>query len=63
MSAFNRAEKLPKPKLGEMFTDVWATKTGDEIPAVIVSTVNLDLQKRFICFVESKNERSGAERD
>lgn len=38
MVAFQRAEKLPKPKLGEMFTDVWAVKPGDEVPAVIVST-------------------------
>ena len=37
MSAFQRAEKLPKPKLGEMFTDVWAVKKGEEAPAVIVS--------------------------
>lgn len=37
MSAFQRAEKLPKPKLGELFTDVWAVKKGEEAPAVIVS--------------------------
>lgn len=37
MHAFARAEKLPKPKLGEMFTDVWAVKKGEQVPAVIVS--------------------------
>ncbi|KAL7423651.1 hypothetical protein Q5752_001232 [Cryptotrichosporon argae] len=35
MRAFQRAEKLPKPKLGEMFSDVWATRDGDQVPAVI----------------------------
>ncbi|KAI9633062.1 putative branched-chain alpha-keto acid dehydrogenase E1-alpha subunit [Dioszegia hungarica] len=35
MHAFARAEKLPKPKLGEMFTDVWAVKKGEQVPAVI----------------------------
>lgn len=38
MAAFQRAEKLPKPKLGELFTDVWAVKKGEEAPAVIVGT-------------------------
>lgn len=37
MFAFARGEKLPKPKLGEMFTDVWAVKKGEQVPAVIVS--------------------------
>lgn len=40
MHAFARAEKLPKPKLGEMFTDVWAVKKGEQVPAVIVSDVS-----------------------
>lgn len=37
LSAFKRAEKQPKPKLGEMFNDVWAVKKGDSAPRVIVS--------------------------
>lgn len=37
MFAFARAEKLPKPKLGEMFNDVWAVKKGEQVPPVIVS--------------------------
>jgi hypothetical protein len=37
LKAFSRAEKLPKPKLGEMFNDVWAVKQGDEVPSIIVS--------------------------
>ena len=37
LRAFARAEKLPKPKLGEMFNDVWAVKEGEEVPTVIVS--------------------------
>lgn len=37
MKAFTRAEKLPKPKLSEMFNDVWAVKAGEEVPEVIVS--------------------------
>ncbi|WWC73793.1 uncharacterized protein I206_107765 [Kwoniella pini CBS 10737] len=36
MKAFSRAEKLPKPKLGEMFNDVWGIGKGDEVPAVIM---------------------------
>lgn len=36
MKAFSRAEKLPKPKLGEMFNDVWGVSPGEEVPAVIV---------------------------
>ncbi|WVW87029.1 hypothetical protein I302_109085 [Kwoniella bestiolae CBS 10118] len=36
MKAFSRAEKLPKPKLGEMFNDVWGVGKGDEVPAVIM---------------------------
>ncbi|OWT39448.1 2-oxoisovalerate dehydrogenase E1 component, alpha subunit [Cryptococcus neoformans] len=36
MKAFSRAEKLPKPKLGEMFNDVWGVAPGDEVPAVIM---------------------------
>jgi 2-oxoisovalerate dehydrogenase E1 component alpha subunit len=38
LRAFGRAEKLPKPKLSEMFNDVWATKEGEEVPGVIVSS-------------------------
>lgn len=41
MQAFTRAEKLPKPKLGEMFTDVWPVKKGEQIPAVIVRLLPL----------------------
>jgi len=37
LTAFRRAEKLPRPKLGEMFNDVWAVKKGEEAPRVIVS--------------------------
>ena len=37
LAAFKRAEKLPKPKLGEMFTNVWVTKKGGKQPEVIVS--------------------------
>jgi len=36
MKAFTRAEKLPKPKLTEMFNDVWAVKKGEEVPSVIM---------------------------
>ena len=36
LKAFNRAEKLPKPKLGEMFNDVYAKAPGEEIPRIIV---------------------------
>ncbi|OCF73305.1 2-oxoisovalerate dehydrogenase E1 component, alpha subunit [Kwoniella mangroviensis CBS 8886] len=36
MKAFSRAEKLPKPKLGEMFHDIWGVGKGDEVPAVIM---------------------------
>lgn len=38
MKAFTRAEKLPKPKLSEMFNDVWAVAPGEQVPTVIVST-------------------------
>lgn len=37
MKAFTRAEKLPKPKLSEMFNDVWAVAPGEQVPTVIVS--------------------------
>ena len=37
MAAFQRAEKLPKPKLGEMFTDVWAVRKGEQVQPVILS--------------------------
>jgi hypothetical protein len=37
LTSFKRAEKMPKPKLGEMFNDVWAVKRGEEVPRVIVS--------------------------
>lgn len=36
LTAFRRAEKLPRPKLGEMFNDVWAVRKGEEAPRVIV---------------------------
>ncbi|KAK4687063.1 2-oxoisovalerate dehydrogenase E1 component alpha subunit, partial [Tremellales sp. Uapishka_1] len=36
LQAFSRAEKLPKPKLGEMFNDVWAVKEGEEVPGIII---------------------------
>ncbi|RXK35327.1 2-oxoisovalerate dehydrogenase E1 component, alpha subunit [Tremella mesenterica] len=36
LKAFARAEKLPKPKLGEMFNDVWAVAKGEEVPHVII---------------------------
>ncbi|RSH93428.1 hypothetical protein EHS25_007784 [Saitozyma podzolica] len=35
LKTFSRAEKLPKPKLGEMFNDVWAVQKGEEMPSVI----------------------------
>lgn len=35
MRAFTRAEKLPKPKLGEMFNDVWGVAEGEQLPGVI----------------------------
>ena len=35
--SFKRAEKLPKPKLSEMFNDVWAVPRGGQVPRVIVS--------------------------
>lgn len=35
LSTFNRAEKMPKPKLSEMFNDVWAIGPGEKLPAVI----------------------------
>jgi len=41
LRSFSRAEKLPKPKLSEMFNDVWATKKGDEVPGVIVRLIHL----------------------
>lgn len=37
LRAFARAEKLPKPKLTEMFNDVWGVGEGEEVPSVIVS--------------------------
>ncbi len=37
MKAFQRAEKLPKPKLGAMFDDVWGVSKGEKVPEVIVS--------------------------
>jgi 2-oxoisovalerate dehydrogenase E1 component alpha subunit len=37
MRAFTRAEKLPKPKLSEMFNDVWAVAPGEQVPTIIVS--------------------------
>ena len=37
LASFRRAEKLPKPKLGEMFNDIWPVKRGEEVPRVIVS--------------------------
>jgi len=37
MKAFTRAEKLPKPKLSEMFNDVWAVQPGEKVPTIIVS--------------------------
>jgi 2-oxoisovalerate dehydrogenase E1 component alpha subunit len=36
MKAFTRAEKLPKPKLSEMFNDVWAVQPGEKVPTIIV---------------------------
>ena len=48
LKAFSRAEKLPKPKLGEMFNDVWGVAPGEEVPAVIVS--HLILQTFFFFF-------------
>ncbi|WOO77614.1 2-oxoisovalerate dehydrogenase subunit alpha, mitochondrial [Vanrija pseudolonga] len=35
LATFNRAEKMPKPKLSEMFNDVWAVGPGEKMPAVI----------------------------
>ncbi|WVQ75017.1 hypothetical protein IAR50_004625 [Cryptococcus sp. DSM 104548] len=35
LKAFSRAEKLPKPKLGEMFSDVWGMPEGEQVPAII----------------------------
>lgn len=51
MKAFSRAEKLPKPKLGEMFNDVWGVAPGEEVPAVIVR--HLVLQRRFFYYIIS----------
>ncbi|WVR08138.1 hypothetical protein IAU60_005184 [Kwoniella sp. DSM 27419] len=36
MRAFSRAEQTPKPKLGEMFNDVWGVAPGEEVPTVIM---------------------------
>ena len=54
MAAFQRAEKLPKPKLGELFTDVWAVRKGDEAPAVIVSTSQILLALRELADDQSE---------
>lgn len=35
LKTFNRAEKLPKPKLTEMFNDVWTVSKDEGIPEVI----------------------------
>ena len=43
LAAFKRAEKLPKPKLGEMFNDVWNTRRGEQVPRVIVSALSFPL--------------------
>lgn len=36
LRSFSRAEKLPKPKLGEMFNDVWVVGKDKSAPSVIV---------------------------
>ena len=35
LKTFNRSEKLPKPKLSEMFNDVWSAPDGENLPEVI----------------------------
>jgi 2-oxoisovalerate dehydrogenase E1 component alpha subunit len=40
MKAFTRAERLPKPKLSEMFNDVWAVQPGEKVPTIIVSSLS-----------------------
>ncbi|BEJ12227.1 hypothetical protein CspHIS471_0206870 [Cutaneotrichosporon sp. HIS471] len=35
LKTFSRSEKLPKPKLSEMFNDVWTVSKDDHIPEVI----------------------------
>ena len=37
LTAFKRAEKMPKPKLGEMFNNVWIVNKGGKQPDIIVS--------------------------
>ena len=50
LRAFARAEKLPKPKLTEMFNDVWGVGEGEEVPSVIVSKAftTADLRAGYI---------------
>jgi 2-oxoisovalerate dehydrogenase E1 component alpha subunit len=36
LRTFNRSEKLPKPKLGEMFNDVWAVTEDGALPEAII---------------------------
>lgn len=36
LKIFNKSEKLPKPKLGEMFNDVWAVPRDGALPEVII---------------------------
>jgi 2-oxoisovalerate dehydrogenase E1 component alpha subunit len=36
LRTFNRSEKLPKPKLGEMFNDVWAPTDDGGLPEAII---------------------------
>lgn len=55
LTAFRRAEKLPRPKLGEMFNDVWAVKKGEEAPRVIVSGQTV-LRLADSCQMEQKAE-------
>lgn len=47
LKTFSRAEKLPKPKLGEMFNDVWAVQKGEEMPSVIVSDAAQNLSSHL----------------
>jgi 2-oxoisovalerate dehydrogenase E1 component alpha subunit len=58
MHAFARAEKLPKPKLGEMFTDVWAVKKGEQVPAVIVSDIGLAIGEWDVWLISQSEQRA-----
>lgn len=60
LKAFSRAEKLPKPKLSEMFNDVWAVPKGEEIPAAIVSRRSPALERSMLTHRRQSREQSSA---